>query len=437
MAEKQRAAGHPGPDPDPDPGPAVVAPPLARVSTGYITWMSIAFFGSSLAYVLPLSYSLALRVDQLAPGNEEVLGYVTGTAQCVYLVLSPLIGLWSDRLRSPFGRRTPFMVLGAVLGLIALAGIALAPNVPLVGVGWVLGLAGWSTAGQAIQNLQADRIPEEQRGRVSALVGLSVQVAPVLGIGIAYALASSVFLVFVVPGVLGFVLLLLFPLIEREGGSRDLVRTSGVTAGELFSSYGFNPRKYPDFAWNWLGRFLFFMGLYFNTTFGTFFYAQRLDLPVKEVAGIVASIGLLGVVAAGVGAIAGGFLSDKLGRRRLFALIGSLLFVAGACLEAFAYSFVPLVVGGVLMQLAIAAFGAVDLAIVFAVLPDRAQAGRYMAVVAFAQKIPSAVAPLIAPAVIAIGATGADKNYTLLYLSGAALALTGGLLIMLKVKSVR
>jgi len=60
-----------------------------------------------------------------------------------------------------------------------------------------------------------------------------------------------------------------------------------------------------------------------------------------------------------------------------------------------------------------------------------------MAVVAFAQKIPSAVAPLIASVVITIGAIGAEKNYTLLYLSGAVLALLGGPVIALKVKSVR
>ncbi len=151
----------------------------------------------------------------------------------------------------------------------------------------------------------------------------------------------------------------------------------------------------------------------------------------------MASIGILGVVAASAGALAGGFLSDKLGRRKLFTFIGALLFVAGACVEAFAYSLPPLIVGAVLMQLAIAVFAAVDQAIIFAVLPDRAQAGRYMAVVAFAQKIPSAIAPLIAPFIITIGVVGAEKNYTLLYLAGAVLALVGGLLILFKVKSVR
>ncbi|MFJ9173986.1 MFS transporter [Streptomyces sp. NPDC102360] len=418
--------------------PEIEAPPLQKVGAGYIAWMAIGNFGASLALMVPLSYSLALRISDLAPGHEERLGYVTGSAQFVYLVLSPLIGLWSDRARSRLGRRTPFMLLGAALGLVALVGIAVAPSVLLVGLAWVVGMVGWSTAGQAVQNVQADRIPEEQRGRVSALAGVSTQIAPVVGIGIAYTVASSTLLVFLVPGVVGTILLVLFPVFRPEGDSRGLVHTSGgVTVKSLVASYGFNPRTYPDFGWNWLGRFIFFMGLYFNTTFGTFFYAQRLDLPIKEVAGVVASIGIVGVLAATGGAIAGGFLSDKLGRRKLFTLIGAAIFVAGAFTEAFAHSLPQLVAGAVLMQLAIAVFAAVDQAIVFAILPDRAQAGRYLAVVAFAQKIPSALAPLIAPLVITVGATGGEKNYTLLYLIGAVFALAGGLIIFTKVKSVR
>lgn len=418
-------------------GPDLVAPPLKRVSASYLFWITVANFGAGMAMMVPLSYSLAVRISELEPGHEEVLGYVTGSAQLVYLVLSPLLGVWSDRLRSPFGRRTPFIVLGSLLGLVAVFFVAIAPSLLLIGVGWVVGLLGWATAGQAIQTLLADKVPEEQRGRASALTGMTSQIAPVFGIGIAYAVASSTVAIFVVPGIVGLVLILAFVFLKREGSSRDIVRNDTVGVKTLLSSYVFNPRKYPDFGWNWLGRFIFFMGLYFNTTFGTFFYAQRLDIPVKEVAGIVAAIGIIGVIAATGGALVGGFLSDKLGRRKLFTLIGALLFVAGAIVEAFAYSIVPLIVGSVIMQLAIAAFSVVDQAIVFAVLPNRAEAGRYLAVVAFAQKIPSAIAPLIAPLIITIGAIGAEKNYTVLYLIGAVFALVGGLVILTKVKSVR
>lgn len=409
---------------------------LRPVGNGYLFWMVAANFGVSMAYILPLTYTLTLRIDQLAPGREEVLGYITGTAQVVFLLASPLIGVWSDRTRGPLGRRQPFLVGGSALGLLALMGIAVAPGLLLIGVGWVLAMLGWATASQAILTLQADRIPEEQRGKVSGLTSVTGQVGPVIGIALASALPST-FLVFVVPGLLGLALAVMFAVRGPERDSPTPTGTGGVSLKEILASYIFNPRKYPDFGWNWLGRFVFFMGLYFNTTFSTFFYSQRLDLPVKEVAGAVATVGLVGILAATAGAIGGGFLSDKLGRRRLFAMIGALLFVGGAVVEAFAYSFTTLFVGSVLMQLAIAVFASVDSAIVMAVLPDRAEAGRYMAVVAFSQKIPSALAPLIAPLIIAVSTTGDTKNYTVLYLTGAVFALVGGLLIVTRVRSVR
>ncbi|WP_345800127.1 MFS transporter [Microbacterium sp. AZCO] len=411
--------------------------PQTPMSKGYIFWLMLASFGASMAMMVPLSYGIAVRITELAPGHEEVLGYITGTAQLVYLLISPLVGIWSDRTRSRLGRRSPFIYLGVAIGLTGLVVIGVAPNLLIIGVGWVLGMSGWSIAGAALQTLQADKLPEAQRGKVSALTGLMTQIAPVLGIGVAYAVSSSTLLIFLVPGVIGALLLAIFPLIKPEGSSKSLPRREQVTVRSVVTSYGFDVRKYPDFAWNWLGRFVFFIGLYFNTTFGTFFYAQRLDLPVREVAGIVATVGMVGVLAAAGGALLGGFLSDKLQRRRLFVMIAALLFVGGAVTEATAWSLPQIIVGAVLMQLAIAVFATVDQAIIYALIPERDQAGRYMAVIQFAQKIPSAVAPLLAGVIITIGAAGGVKNYTLLYLTGAAFALVGGLIILLKVKSVR
>lgn len=413
--------------------------PTQRVSKGFILWMMLANFGASMAFIVPLSYSLALRIQELVPGHEEVLGYATGIAQAVFILTAPLVGIWSDRTRTRLGRRRPFMVGGVALGMLGLVVIGLAPNVPVLILGWVIAMFGWANIGSAVMFLQADLVPEEQRGKISGLTGLSAQLAPILGIGIVFALVDiSTLLVFVVPGLVGAVLVFLFVFLGKDPDSRTMdLPSERISLKKVFSSYAFNPKKYPDFGWNWLGRFTFFMGLYFNTTFGTFFYAQRLGLPVSEVAGTVAVIGLLAVVAAVIGALGGGWLSDKLRRRKLFVLIGALLFAAGAVIEATAYSFPQLVIGAVIMNLALAAFGAVDQAIVLAILPDRAEAGRYMSVVSFAQKLPSAIAPLIAPAVIAIGAVNGDKNYTLLYLVGGVFALVGGFIILAKVKAVR
>ncbi len=62
----------------------------------YIFWLMLASFGASIAMMVPLSYGIAVRISELAPGHEEVLGYITGTAQLIYLVISPMVGIWDD-----------------------------------------------------------------------------------------------------------------------------------------------------------------------------------------------------------------------------------------------------------------------------------------------------------------------------------------------------
>lgn len=423
-----------------DPGTATVTDgPTEPVSKRFILWLFLLNFGASMAFIVPMSFSLALRIQELAPGHEEILGYATGIAQAVFIVSSPLVGIWSDRTRSRLGRRKPFIVGGIIVGLLGLAAIAVAPNVPLMIVGWVIAMFGWANVGSTVLFIQADQLPDEQRGRVSALTSVAAQVAPILGIGLVYAVITvSDLLVFLLPGIVGGLAALAFVLRGNDPDSRTMdLPNDPISLKRIFGSFVFNPRKYPDFGWNWLGRFIFFVGLYFNTTFGTFFYAQRLGVPVSGVAGLISIIGLLGIVAAMVGALGGGWLSDKLKRRKLFVAIGALLFAGGAVIEATAYSIPTLIAGAVVMNLALAAFGAVDQAIVMAIIPERSEAGRYIAVVQFAQKIPSAVAPIIASGIIAIGAVEGVKNYTLLYLIGGACALVGAAVILLKVKSVR
>ena len=274
--------------------------PTKRVTKRFILWLVLLNFGSAMAFIVPLTYSLALRIQELAPGHEEILGYATGIAQTVFILSSPLIGIWSDRTRSRLGRRKPFILGGIVVGMIGLAIIGVSPNIPLMILGWTIGMVGWANVGSTVLFIQADQLPDSQRGKVSALTGVAAQIAAIVGIGVVYSVVNvSQFLVFVLPGIVGTILALFFVFFGKDADSRHMdLPSDKISLKKVFGAFVFNPRKYPDFGWNWLGRFIFFVGLYFNTAFGTFFYSQRLGLPIAEIAGIVAIIGLLGIVAA-------------------------------------------------------------------------------------------------------------------------------------------
>lgn len=409
---------------------------LPRVSRWTIALLLAATFGGGMAMIVPMAYSLTLRLDQLAPGRADILGYILGIGSAATLVLAPLTGVLSDRTRSRWGRRRPFTVLGMVIGLSAVPLMALAPDLIVLTLGWVLSTVGWGTAAGSIGNWQADRLPASQRGSVSGLTGLMMQIAPVIGIILVGPLGTQVLAVFILPAAVATVLVTVFVVFAHEPDSRGARHAHPLTVVGVLRSYGFRPRQVPDFAWTWAGRFVFFLGLTLTTSFSVFFVSQRLALPVAEVAPILALTSGLSIVSATVGAIGAGWLSDRSGRRKPLILVGTVLFAAGCAVSAFAWGLVPVVVGMLISSLGIAVFSAVGQALVLDVLPEReTQAGRYMAIIAFSQKLPGVIAPLAAPALLAIG--GGAQNYTVLYLAASFLAVLGGAIIANRVRGIR
>ncbi|KQR89013.1 MFS transporter [Microbacterium sp. Leaf179] len=403
--------------------------PVGRLA---IALLVAATFGSGMAMIVPMAYSLAVRLEELAPGRPDLLGVLLGVGSAATLVVAPLTGVLSDRTRSRWGRRRPFTVVGIALGVAAVPVLVTAPTVPVLAVGWILSTVGWNTAGASIGNWQADRLAAQQRGTVSGLTGLTMQISPVLGILLVGTVRSETLLVFAIPAVVGVLLAGAFACFAADPDSRGPAPLDRMTLRRILGSYFFDPRAFPEFTWNWIGRFVFFVGLSLTTSFTVFFFAQRLDLAVPDVAGVLALTSALSIGTALVGSLGGGWLSDRTGVRRPFVVAGAALFAVGSIVSATAGALPTLLIGSLLSSLGIALFSAVGQALSLDVLPHREiQAGRYTAITLFAQKIPGVISPLAAPLVLALGG---GENFTALYLTAAALALLGGALIGVTVR---
>ena len=412
------------------------APDLPKVGPKYIWLMVLAQFGVFMAFITPIAISLAVRLGDLAPNNQEYLGYITGAGALWVMLTAPFMGIWSDRTRSRLGRRRPFMIGGMIVGVASLVVMALAPSVLVLGAGWILAQWGWGTVLGNLQNSTADRLPESQRGKVAGLTGFATQVAPVIGVIATMGLTGDPLLLFLVPGVVGVVLVTLFVTLVHEDDSRALPLERIGFAGVL-GKYVYNPRRFPDFSWNWLGRFLFYFGLTLNTTFTAFFFADRLGLSITEVSGVIGTLGAVGVLATTAGAIGGGFMSDRFRRRKVFLVIGGAIMAVGMVTMALSSDLPFLFAGSLVVSLGIGLFAAVDMALLLDVLPEKeTDAGRFMGITGFATSIPQAAAPFIASGILVVGVTGDAKNYSLLFFLAAAFVLLGGLVI-LRIKSVR
>ncbi|WP_460305619.1 MFS transporter [Actinocorallia aurea] len=397
----------------------------------------LAQFGVYLAFITPLAISLSIRVAALAPGRVEYLGYITGTGALVTVLAGPLLGAFSDRTRCRYGRRRPFVVGGAAVGVAGLTVMALAPGVVVLGAGWVLAALGWQQALTKLVVVQADLLPADRRGRVAGLGGFATMAAPFAGVSLANAVKDDPLLLLVLPGLVGAAAVLLFALTCGEPDSRGLPAPPPLTVGAVFRSYLWDVRGHRDFSLVWLGRFAFYFGLTLVTTFTAFFFASRLAVPVSEAAGILAALAGAGAAATAAGSLGGGFLSDRLGRRRVFVLLSGALYAAGASTMALSHGLVPLAAGSLVCAFGLGMFSAVDQALALDVLPDRTtDAGRYTAILQFATSIPHSAAPAAAALLLNLGVDGTAKNYALLYLVAGAATLTGGL-IATAVRSTR
>lgn len=288
---------------------------------------------------------------------------------------------------------------------------------------------------------QADRLPESQYGRVAGMTGFVQMVAPVVGVGLASAFIGNNYLVFLVPGTFGLVTLACWFIFVPELDTRDAEVGGRLSLGQVAAGLVFNPRRYPDFAWNWLARLLFMTGVTFTTTFTSLFFASRLSAggQVADIGGIIVVLSLVSLVVTGVGALAGGFLSDKIGRRKIFVFASGIVYTAGALTLAFGGSnFALLLVGSGLTGLALGVFSSVDQALLLNVLPEKdTEAGRFLGINGYSTSLAQAFAPLLAAPLILIGVSGAEKNYGLLFLVASVLTILAGVIVQWKVRSVR
>jgi MFS family permease len=369
---------------------------IAALSVANLAWM--VPFIASIIVLLPA------RLDQLDPAHKVGdFATVTVAGSIVALVANIVFGALSDRTRSRFGSRSPWIIAGAIgLGL-SWAALGAAPTFPIL-------LAAWCVL-QLFQNMylapvtaiMADRIAPKRRGMVGGIVGTATSIGQAAAAAVGAALIahpSSGFIgLAALPLVGGFAVVLIAP----DTSNRDIAKAA-LTAKTFREAFTF-PREARDFYWALSGRFLLVLGYFLIMNYQLFILTDYIHLSKSEAARIVA---LSGTVTLLVGMIAGlltGPLSDRVGRRKAPVIASTVLIGAGALIPFLAAdSWAMLAFAGV-GGLAMGTYWAVDQALVVEVLPNKATAAKDLGILNMANTGGQIVAPAVAAAVIA-GAGG-------------------------------
>ena len=136
--------------------------PLGRVKIAVIV---SAVFGGSLATLVPMTFSLTVRVQQLEPSNSQALGFILGTAAAATLLVTPLAGTTSGQTRIWWGRRRPFAFIGGLAGLAATPALIMAESIATLAAAWIGYYASYSVASSANGSVQFNLAGQTRQSR--------------------------------------------------------------------------------------------------------------------------------------------------------------------------------------------------------------------------------------------------------------------------------
>ncbi|MGY5765338.1 MFS transporter [Brachybacterium sp. DNPG3] len=380
----------------PDTGLPLAKGQVLRFAAGFLLFGAVWMVGLQMvAQVL-----LPQRLQDIGVASPEaMLGTANAATAIVSLVSNLVFGNLSDRTRSRFGRRAPWVLGGAVLGGGSLAAIGLVASPAPMILLYCLSMVGLNMMLAPAIAILADRVPMAVRGTMSAFYGAGLAVGSPLG-----ALIGAAFITTTVPGFfLGGALMLLGGVIAvvlwpRERSAADLPITSTDLRDVLMSFRP--PRHAPDFYKAFVGRFFMLVSIQMVLAYQLYIVQGHLGQSVAESARTIATMSVILLVAGLVGSLISGPISDRLGRRKLPVVVASVLFGIGVAMP-----WILPTTAGILLFAAIAGFGqgvynSVDQALNVDVLPSEEEAGKDLGILNLSTTAGQTVGPLITSAIV-------------------------------------
>ena len=280
-----------------------------KFSYGKTFLLGFGFFGVSVIWMVYNTFVPPYLANKF--GVEPwLIGLFMTFDNIAALLIQPPVGAWSDRLRTPIGRRMPFILIGAPIGAVAFGLIPLVNALPLFVActsTLLLSMAFWRTPVIALMpDITPSRFRSQANGVINLMGGVGAIIAT-LGGSALYRMNEAF------PFWLGSVLVILATLLLfffiREPKDPVTIQEDRPSLWQSFLSLF---KEHEKSALRiLLAIFFWFVAYNAIEAFFTLYAQNHLGLPVEDGARLLGQLSLFFVLFA----LPSGLLGGRIGRR--------------------------------------------------------------------------------------------------------------------------
>jgi len=279
-----------------------------KFNYGKIFLLGFGFFGVSVIWSVYNAFVPIFLADRfgLAP---VWIGFFMTLDNIAALLIQPPVGAWSDKLRTPIGRRMPFILIGAPIAAIAFGIIPMAAVLPLFvacSSTLLLSMALWRTP---VVALMPDITPSPKRSQANGIINFMGGVGAIIAFLIGSKLYSQniAFPFWMGSGLvlLSAVLVFIFIKEPKEYEETEAQPNMFESLREVWNDSDKSALRL------FLAIFFWFVGYNAIEAFFTLYSVNQLHLNAADGASILGHLSLFFVLFA----LVSGFVGSRVGRR--------------------------------------------------------------------------------------------------------------------------
>lgn len=394
--------------------------------------LGTSYFGLFMTYAALVAILLPQQITNLDPVHKVVnLAIVTSISSVATIFVQPIAGALSDRTRSRLGRRSPWLLIGGIGGALCIITLQFAKSLFWIALLWVLTQVLLNAFQGPLSAVISDRVDHSNRGTASALSGVGSAVGATIGIIIAGQMLNQIGVGYDILAIIVVVVCVLFVILNPDKPSKEMEKTK-FKLGEFFKAFLVNPRKHPDFAWAFGGRFFMVLGYQVVGAYELYILTDYVHLSTAQAGGVVGLMNIGSLITTSISTLIFGRVSDKIGRRKIFVFTSSILIAGSVLIPLIAPSIIGMIIYWSIVGFGYGAYTAVDMAMMIDVLPTNSDAAKDLGILNIASNVPQALTPVIAAALL----SAFNNNYAVIFIY-AAIAVVISSVFVFPIKSVR